>query len=243
MFLYDYPDPLDREIVGLVASALAYGRVAQILKSVDQALKVLGPAPHAHLAQASPAGLGEDFRGFRHRFAGGAHLAFLLSGIQRIQADFGSLRACLSREMERSGRRLWPALNAFCARLRAGGDPGHLVPVPDRGSACKRLLLFLRWMVRRDAVDPGGWEIIGAENLIVPLDVHMHRAGRLLGFTSRHQADARTAMEVTEGFARWVPEDPVRYDFVLTRVGIWGKSLADHLIPADTPPPPPEKRG
>jgi uncharacterized protein (TIGR02757 family) len=77
-------------------------------------------------------------------------------------------------------------------------------------------------MVRKDVVDPGGWDTVPAAGLIVPLDVHMHRVGRKLGFTKRKQPDMKTALEITEGFKRFAPEDPVRYDFVLTRPGIRG---------------------
>ena len=95
-----------------------------------------------------------------------------------------------------------------------------LLPCPEKGSACKRFHLFLRWMVRNDAVDPGGWDGISASKLIVPLDVHMHRICMRLGLTSRAQADLKTALEVTGRFRAIVPEDPVRYDFALTRIGI-----------------------
>ena len=77
-------------------------------------------------------------------------------------------------------------------------------------------------MVRRDEVDPGGWEGVSSADLIVPLDVHMFRAGRSLGFTRRRSADGRAALEVTEGFAKICPDDPVRFDFAVTRYGILG---------------------
>ena len=99
--------------------------------------------------------------------------------------------------------------------MRAG-----LLPSPSAGSACKRLNLFLRWMVRQDNVDPGGWDSVSPAKLIIPLDTHMHRIGRRLGLTPRRQADLRTAIEITEGFRGICPSDPVRYDFALTRLGI-----------------------
>ncbi|MFW6062129.1 MAG: DUF2400 family protein [Planctomycetota bacterium] len=104
------------------------------------------------------------------------------------------------------------------------------MPDPSRGSACKRLLLWLRWMVRRDAVDPGDWRGVPASKLVIPLDVHMHRITRLLGFTRRKQANLATAMEVTAGFARLCPADPVRYDFALTRFGIHPDMEPDELL-------------
>ncbi|MCD6487215.1 MAG: TIGR02757 family protein, partial [Syntrophobacterales bacterium] len=95
-----------------------------------------------------------------------------------------------------------------------------LLPSPAKGSACKRLNLFLRWMVRHDDVDPGGWDDISSSKLIIPLDTHMHRICLALGITKRKQADMKTALEITRSFQVMAPHDPVRYDFALTRLGI-----------------------
>jgi uncharacterized protein (TIGR02757 family) len=95
-----------------------------------------------------------------------------------------------------------------------------LVSDPGKKSACKRLFLYLRWMIRRDAVDPGVWNQ-DSSRLIVPVDTHMLKFGRILGLTERNQPDLKTALEITEGFRRISPEDPVRYDFSLTRLGIY----------------------
>lgn len=96
----------------------------------------------------------------------------------------------------------------------------YLLPDPAQGSACKRLHLYLRWMVRNDAVDPGCWRHVAPNVLVVPLDTHMHRIARALGLTRRKQADARAAAEITAAFRTIAPTDPVRYDFALTRLGI-----------------------
>ncbi len=228
-----HPDPLeflagynalrDREIAGLIAASLAYGRVAQILKSVKTVLDRLGPCPADFLAQISHDALESCFSDFRHRFADGRQLAFLLSGIKDATAEYGSLYDCFLNGFRTDHDTVLPAMIRFCNILVRPGNPGHLVPLPERGSACKRLNLFLRWMVRKDAVDPGGWDAVPASRLIVPLDVHMHRVCMEMGLTRRKQANMRTALEVTAGFAVYSPEDPVRYDFALTRPGIRGE--------------------
>jgi uncharacterized protein (TIGR02757 family) len=82
------------------------------------------------------------------------------------------------------------------------------------------LNLYLRWMVRRDRVDPGPWRTVARARLVVPLDTHMFRIARALGLTRRRQADLKTAVEITQAFALHSPRDPVRYDFCLTRLGI-----------------------
>jgi len=221
-FLYDYSRPADREVVALVASSLAYGRVKQILRGVRGVLNVLDPHPAERLAGSSQADLRRDLAGFKHRFATGRHVAAMLAGAARAIEQYGSLEACFGQGLAAGDETVLPALRAFVGRITAAADGpcGHLLPDPARGSACKRLNLMLRWLVRCDDVDPGGWSSVGPERLIVPLDTHMHRISRRLGMTDRKTADLRTALEVTAAFRRIVPDDPVRYDFALTRTGI-----------------------
>ncbi|MCF8024594.1 MAG: TIGR02757 family protein [Desulfobacteraceae bacterium] len=232
---YVHPDPLeciyaydsvrDREIAAFVAAALAYGNVWQILKSVTAALAIMGESPHRYLEQSYYADLDADFSGFVHRFAKGPHMAAMLAGLKGVICEFGSLQSAFEAGGSAVDASYMPALTAFADNIRARSpqDPGHLIPYPQKGSACKRLWLFLRWMVRCDEVDPGGWEKMSASKLVVPIDIHMYRACCNLGFTKRRQADMKTALEITAGFAGMVPEDPVRYDFVLTRPGIRGE--------------------
>ena len=218
-FLYQYNDLRDREVVGIIASSLAYGRVAQILKSVSAVLGRM-PSPAEFLRQATRRSLREAFVDFSHRFTTGEELSALLCGVKQVIEEHGSLHACFTRGLLGTAETIVPALSSFVDELVAGGQHSSLLPCPTRGSACKRLNLFLRWMVRKDDVDPGGWDDVPASKLIVPLDTHMHRICRTLGLTSRGAADMRTAMEVTEAFRRFDPDDPVRYDFALTRLGI-----------------------
>ncbi len=112
-------------------------------------------------------------------------------------------------------------MGAMVEEIAGGGVAcGRLLCHPAAGSACKRLNLYLRWMVRRDDVDPGGWTGVSPARLVIPLDVHMHRIGRGLGLTQSRYANLRTALEITAAFRRIAPDDPVRYDFALTRLGI-----------------------
>jgi len=223
-FVLEYSHPLDREVVGLVAASLAYGRVRQILKSVAQVLRLMGGVPSQFVREHSHGELQEAFKEFRHRFTGGGQLAGLLYGIGRVMARYGSLESCFRKHCRPESDTFLPALTAFVAELRAEIPCAvdMLVPRPEKGSACKRLNLFLRWMVRHDEVDPGGWHRLDPCRLIVPLDTHMHRLGLEAGLTCRRQGDMRTALEVTRAFRAIAPDDPVRYDFALTRLGIRG---------------------
>ena len=223
-FLYDYPDVRDREVAGLIASSLAFGRVAQIVRSVGIVLRRLEPSPTAFLEAAAPGSIRTMFGDFIHRFVTGADLAEMLLAVKRVIRRYGSLHMCFLNGFDADDETVLPALAAFVSELSAetNGRRNYLLPSPERGSACKRLNLFLRWMVRKDDVDPGGWHEVSPSMLIVPLDVHMHRACRALGLTERKGADMRTAVEITDAFREIAPEDPVRYDFCLTRPGISG---------------------
>lgn len=218
--LYRYPATADREIAALVAASLAYGQVGQIIKSVEDVLGRMGGSPRAYLAEREPGRIKGDMAGFVHRFARAEHICALLMGIREVVFEHGSLLNCFAAHLSGSDRTVFPALCRFSGALRRHQDPGHLLACPEKGSACKRLNLYLRWMVRCDRVDPGGWEGVSAARLIVPLDVHMFRICSFLGLTRRRQADMKTALEITDAFRRWSPQDPVRYDFALSRMGI-----------------------
>lgn len=220
LFLYDYPDVRDREVVGLIAACLAYGRVELIMKSVGQVLGSLGPAPRDWVAGIREPDLRWVFKGFKYRFATEDHLCSLILGIQAVILRFGSLEACFMAGASSRDDTVLPGLTFLSRQLDPDGHCGHLLADPAKTSACKRSHLFLRWMVRQDAVDPGGWEGVGPERLLVPLDRHMFTAGGILGFTRRKNADRKTSLEITDGFRKIRPQDPVKYDFALTRFGI-----------------------
>jgi len=220
-FLYPWRDPLDREVVGLLAACLAYGRVRQILDSVAGVLHRL-ESPAKVVRESSLASLQKRLSGFRHRFTTGEAVGWLLHGAGRQIERHGSLQKCFCAGLKEEDSKVLPALEAFVAALadERTNEGYWVLPRPAAGSACKRLHLFLRWMVRRDKVDPGGWERVPASKLIVPLDVHMHRIGRALGWTQRKQAGVRAALDVTNALRSICPSDPLRYDFALTRLGI-----------------------
>lgn len=220
-FLYLYKDIRDREIVGLIASSLAYGRVAQILKSVSFILEIMHPSPYRFLMDSTYKTFRRAFEGFTHRFADGDQLAALLLGAKKVVRRFGSLNKCFVKGLSPEDETVIPAMTFFAKHLIAGENKsGHLVPQPEKGSACKRMNLFLRWMARKDQVDPGGWVEVPLNKLIVPLDTHMHKISLELGLTRQKQANMVSALEITSGFKQYAPDDPVKYDFVLTRIGI-----------------------
>ncbi|MBU8922441.1 MAG: TIGR02757 family protein [Bacteroidales bacterium] len=222
LFLYRYDDVRDREVAGLVSSALAFGGVRQIMASVARVLDVMGDSPAGFLETIDRKDMYEIWAGFRHRWAGVDELTGLLTGISSVMREYRTIENAFISGMSTGDEDVMPALSVLVEKISAAGagSGNRLIPDPGKGSACKRLNLFLRWMVREDRVDPGGWRSVSSSKLLIPLDVHMHRIAAFLGFTGRKPNDIRTAREVTAGFRRLDRNDPVRYDFAMTRLGI-----------------------
>jgi len=221
-----YPRLADREIAGLICSTLAFGSVDLILRACDEALAPLGPNPAGRLIGMSDAEIVDTWASFKYRFVAPFDMACLFAGTRRILEAHGSLES-LFIAGDGGGDTVVDALCEFARSLRAAGAIGgrtirdNLLPDPARGSACKRLFLFLRWFVRKDAIDPGGWEHVDRARLVVPLDTHMTRiCHERLGFLPNPRADLKAALRATECFKLYAPEDPVKYDFALTRPSI-----------------------
>ena len=219
-FLYSYHDVRDIEVVGLIASSLAYGRVSQIMKSVERVLSYLGNEPHKFLTDNERFDVVPE--SFKHRFTTAYDMNNFLSNIASVIREYESIEGFMSECLRESDGNLFSCLDIFSERLMMNRKPESfsLITAPKDGSACKRLFLFLKWLIRHDDVDPGGWEVLRPCDLIVPTDTHMHRISRQLGLTKRKNADLKCAVEITNGFREICPEDPAKYDFVLTRFGI-----------------------
>ena len=215
-----FDTPQDQEIIGLVAATLAYGRASQILISIDRVLNVMTPSPSAFLRDATPANLAHALKGFRHRWTSEDDIINLLLGIKRAIESCGSLENAFANGLNESDQTTLPALEQWASRLTMNSSKNSLISNPSGGSACKRLHLYLRWMVRRDAIDPGPWTTINPAQLIIPLDTHMYRFARKHRMTRRKTPDGKAALRITQAFRKMEPEDPLKYDFVLTRLGI-----------------------
>jgi uncharacterized protein (TIGR02757 family) len=224
--IYRYSDRDDREIAGLLAALLAYGGVRQIVNSAADALARMGSRPRAFLDKSTFKDIQAAFKGFRHRWTAGPDIAALLAGVRAAIDRFGSLETSFLAGFLPEHETVLPALATWVQVLRSGGRGSgarrDLLSCPRQGSACKRLNLFLRWMVRKDDVDPGLWSRVPASKLVIPLDLHMHRIGLAWGLTNRKSADLKAALEMTAAFRAVAPNDPVRYDFSLTRASMRG---------------------
>lgn len=217
-----YGGPRDVEVAGWIASAFAYGRVDIILANVSRLLAFLGPSPAERLAARAPGASELSF--FRHRFQGPEEAAALLSligGVLREEGSVANFFATRYRGEDDVGAMLDRVSKDLLSRVSSPSVAMRfLFPSPRDGSACKRWNLYLRWMVRRDGIDFGIWNAIPCRALIVPTDTHLHRISRRLGLTRRKTANWNTAVEITRRLARLDPEDPVKFDFALCRLGI-----------------------
>lgn len=222
-FVRRLPCPADREVVGLVASALAYGNVTAMIPAISTVLDVLGPRPAAGVESMTDADLAARLADFRYRVTPGERVAGLLVAVRRVRRARGSLEDCVLAADDGSST-LVPAVAGFVAEMRRASPTrlDHLLPDPRDGSACKRLMLWLRWMVRCDAVDPGGWDRLEPARLVMPIDTHVYRTARERRWTRRRTINLATALEITERLGELEPEDPLRWDFAITRPGIRG---------------------
>lgn len=230
-FVHRYEDAGDREVVALIAASLAFGNVKAIRAKVAIVLGALGPSPARTIERDDRRALARRLRGFAHRVWRGEDVAAMLAHAGSLRRAHGSLGAALSRALaERDAELCADRDAAFVAALAdladalRGPDPSrglrHLVPDPRAGSACKRLLLWLRWMIRpADGVDLGLWAIDPAR-LVIPVDTHVHRIARNLDLTRRRDASLRTATEITARLRALDPSDPVRYDFAICHLGV-----------------------
>lgn len=228
-FVYHYSARPDREIAALLASCLAYGRVEQIEKSLTELFGQMGDSP-SEFVRDFDSRKRAKLQNFKHRFTAGDDISDLLELLKEVIKQHGGIETFFAAGCKAGDKNIIPALTNFCesllkmhAQKRAGqlsGGLKYLLPSPAAGSPCKRLNLFLRWMVRDDNVDTGLWKSIDKSKLIVPLDTHMTRLCRILGLYKRKTASLASAVEITESFARIEPADPVKYDFALCRIGI-----------------------
>ena len=220
-----FDDPLDQEVAGLIAAAFAYGRADIIVANIGVVLARMKPSPYRYLKTFDAREATKRFAGFAHRFHKTPDLVGFLEILANVIEEHGSIGALFKycydeRESDISG-----SLSRFTQTALATGN-GRLATIkylltnPADGSACKRMNLYLRWMVRRTPPDLGLWTFVDPAKLVVPLDTHVHRIATFLGLSERKSGDWKAARALTDNLARFDAADPVRYDFALCRLGI-----------------------
>lgn len=234
-----YPRVEDREIIGFIASAVAFGRVASVVNSTNAICAVLGKRPAAFLRKFDPKIHGAPLRPLVHRWTRGEDFVAMLWILRTFIEEFGSLERAFVAGLSDDDVDVGPAIERFGTRARemdlrpvygkrgltpSPSRPGvfYFFPRPSTGSACKRMNLYLRWMSRHDDVDPGGWTSVPPSKLVIPLDTHIIRVGRALKLTKYQSAGWKMAADITASLRKLDPQDPVKYDFSLCHLSMMG---------------------
>ncbi|MBI5055645.1 MAG: TIGR02757 family protein [Nitrospirae bacterium] len=243
-FPHRYSRPEDIEVAGFIASCFAYGKVGLFKPVIEKILKPGGKHPAGFIRDFDLQRDKKSLHGISYRFNKEKDVLCLIYILNQTLGEFGSLKNLFYHSYNPSASPLakgrikegdediGPALSEFVNYLLSiDTSPVYgknikpdgvkqLFPSPENGSACKRVNLFLRWMVRRKDIDFGIWNKITPSKLIIPLDVHIARISRCLGLTKRKASDWKTAKEITRALKKFDPDDPLKYDFALCHQGI-----------------------
>jgi uncharacterized protein (TIGR02757 family) len=227
---HKFSNKQDIEISGLWAATLAWGQRVTIIKKCEELLALMDNAPYEFITQHEENDL-KPFLKFKHRTFNAVDALYFIEFLKQFYARYNSLEeAFIVNEDSKNAtieaglvnfHRLFFSLEEFPVRTMK-----H-VSTPVRKSACKRLNMYLRWMVRKDGrgVDFGLWNKIKPSQLICPCDLHVDRIARQLGLITRKQTDWQTALELTDNLKRFDPDDPVKYDFALFGIGVMEKNV------------------
>jgi uncharacterized protein (TIGR02757 family) len=216
--------------VGLLASCLAYGRVERIIFSIDNLLKRIGNDLLSFVLQTSFIEKKKTLYGFKHRFNTGIDIAILLETVKYILTEYGSIGNMITTFIPEGTCSMKDVLSKFTDTINAYKDSiernrlksfSYLIPSPGKGSACKRMNMYFRWMIRKnDGIDFGIWQDIPPSMLLIPVDIHIATIARYLQLSNRKNADWKMVEEITKKLVEIEPRDPIKYDFSLCRYGM-----------------------
>ena len=218
----------DVEIMGFWTAILAWGQRKTIINKANELVELMDGAPHDFMVNHSESDR-KRFLDFKHRTFQVTDTLYFLEFLQYFYKKNNSLETAFTQFLDDNDETVERALTGFhdlffSLDVAPTRTRKHIA-TPVRKSSCKRLNMFLRWMVRDDdkGVDLGLWKGIKPAQLLMPLDVHVERVGRSLGLINRKQRDWKTVLELTQGLREFDPEDPVKYDFALFGIGVMEK--------------------
>lgn len=229
-FLHMFDDQRDIEAIGFIASVFAYGNVKQIIRTIERILDAASGAPYNFAFNFGK----KDFKklaGVKHRFYTEEDIILFFKLMSRAYGEHGTLKKLFMLNFNPSENNLKNALSKFSRHFisnsiklskerEISGGVKFMFPLPELGSACKRMNLFLRWMIRKDELDFGLWDEIPAHKLVIPVDTHVARICRELGLTSKKNVNWVMAEEITANLMKYDPADPVKYDFAICHIGM-----------------------
>ena len=228
-----YKNPKDQEVVGFIAAAMAFGQVELIKNGIQNILQKMTPSPYQFILNFDPYLHGEFFDNFVYRFYRSRDIGLLIWWITQMVRENGSIKNFFLKKYDEKDENIGPSLSRFIRSTLSLKTQPFYSAIPEKGygirsfladpvdgSACKRLNLFLRWMVRRDKLDLGIFQEVSPSKLIIPLDTHVARISRRIGLTNRRTPNWSMAVEITNTLRKFDPDDPIKYDFALCRVGM-----------------------
>ena len=232
---HGFSDPDDRAVIGLFAALLAWGRRDVMLRKLAELCERMRQQPARFVRRYDAERDAERLDGFVHRTFQPVDARWLVNNLSAALRRYGSMQHLFARHLAPQAKHVGPAIQGFSETLLQI-DPQtptrlrkHLAR-PEAGSACKRLAMYLRWMVRGGPVDFGQWKTIRPAQLLVPLDTHSGRTARRLGLIQgRKSNDWKAALQLTRRCRRLCPRDPARYDFALFGAGVSGADLAERF--------------
>ena len=225
---HSFTRPVDREIAGFLAATIAWGNRRAIVQSAHRMMRYMDNAPEDFVRNATEADM-EYLRTYVHRTFNGVDFQDFVRGLRHIITEWGSVGNYFETRYEEHGD-LRPVFSDFRRDFFAAEHDTHCekhLSSIDKGAACKRLCMYLRWFVRHDdrGVDFGMWRRIPMSALYMPLDIHTGRMGRNLGLLNRKQSDWKAVEELTASLRELHADDPVRYDYSLFGLGISGDDI------------------
>ena len=225
---HSFTRPVDREIAGFLAATIAWGNRRAIVQSAHRMMRYMDNAPEDFVRNATETDM-EYLRTYVHRTFNGVDFQDFVRGLRHIITEWGSVGNYFETRYEEHGD-LRPVFSDFRRDFFAAEHDAHCekhLSSIDKGAACKRLCMYLRWFVRHDdrGVDFGMWRRIPMSALYMPLDIHTGRMGRNLGLLNRKQSDWKAVEELTASLRELHADDPVRYDYSLFGLGISGDDI------------------
>ncbi|MBU2493407.1 MAG: TIGR02757 family protein [Bacteroidetes bacterium] len=227
-FLHRYKDARDIEIAGIISSVFAYGNMKQIISTLEKIHRIMKADPYNFVIKFNFEKHSKLFDGIKHRFYTSADIALFFNALNKIYLNYGSLKYLFLLYHFEKEKSLKESIHFFSQNLislAAGNNkPSRglvfMFPDPMKGSACKRMNLFLRWMIRKDELDFGLWHEIKPSQLVIPVDTHIGKICRQLKLTRQKNISWKMAEEITDNLKKFDADDPVKYDFAICHLGI-----------------------
>jgi len=225
-FLHLFTNEKDIEAIGFIASIFAYGNVTQIINTLTKLIWFMENKPYEFIINFEEKN--NSLSGIKHRFYTNNDIVTFFLLLKKTYKKYPMLKNLFLKFYNDRDKNLKRAISKFSVHfLNEAGKTNHLTqgikfmfPLPELGSACKRMNLYLRWMIRKDELDFGLWDEIPTNKLVIPVDTHVSKISRSLKLTKRKNADWKMAEEITERLKKFDPVDPVKYDFAICHIGM-----------------------